>query len=300
MNNDGMFPKDSTEDILFNSLNEQGYLFQEACKYELKRVDTGWSVKSSEYPVSIMEQNTKIDLVLEHQNTFAIVECKRADPIYKKWLFSELEVNKRSSPMCQVLSLQTPSLISSASPLDIKFSVEQKDFDVPTYIARTSIEVNCGSLSPRSGQNNQNILGLSRRSSSPQNIENAFCQVLTGLSGFAKEQKDQSLRSHEGVKLFFIPIVVTTASLYLAHYKAQDIDLSTGKINRNKVVFGQNAHDLEQQNWVLVEYGVSNYTTPPSIPDNVVSTDPHQLLKYKMRSIFVVNSTHLTEFFKKL
>ena len=57
MNNDDMFPKDSTEDILFNSLNEQGYLFQEACKYELKRVDTGWSVKSSEYRIICIKNN---------------------------------------------------------------------------------------------------------------------------------------------------------------------------------------------------------------------------------------------------
>ena len=74
-------------ELLFNALNEQGYLFQEACKHTLKARErsTEWEVKASEYPVSLEEQDTKVDIVLRSKaqsspELYALVECKRADP----------------------------------------------------------------------------------------------------------------------------------------------------------------------------------------------------------------------------
>jgi hypothetical protein len=84
MNNDELL------ELLLNSLNEQGYLFQEACKYDLDTHPTGWSGRTFEYPVSIRGQDTKIDLILHANNNpdrFALIECKRADPAYAYWLF---------------------------------------------------------------------------------------------------------------------------------------------------------------------------------------------------------------------
>ena len=76
-------------DLLLNAINEQGYLFQEACEQELKNSETitGWEVRASEYPVSLMEQDTKIDIVLRSKvsssaELYALLECKRADPSY--------------------------------------------------------------------------------------------------------------------------------------------------------------------------------------------------------------------------
>jgi len=299
MNNDDMFPKDSTEDILFNSLNEQGYIFQEACKYELSKSNINWSVKASEYPVSIMGQDTKIDLVLQNNDIFALVECKRADPVYTSWLFAELEPGKRNYSICQVLSIECLSSSSNTTKI-INRKIEEKEFDVDAYIAKSFVEVKDHSIHAGNKQINQMNGNSLRRNSNPQNIENAFGQVLRGLSAFALEQLSQRFKSNETFRIFFIPIVVTTASLYLAHYKAQDISLTNGKIDRNNVVFGQQGNSLEKQNWVLVNYGASENIALSSIPDGYVGTEPNELLKkYKMRSIFVVNSTHLTEFFKK-
>jgi hypothetical protein len=81
-------------DLLFNALNEQGYLFQEACKYALEKKEqsTGWEVKAYEYPVSLTGEDTKVDIVLRAKRQsppelYALVECKRADPSYIYWLF---------------------------------------------------------------------------------------------------------------------------------------------------------------------------------------------------------------------
>jgi len=285
MNVNPLPSKDNLQNLLFNSLNEQGYLLQEACKYELEMNDTGWSVRATEYPVSIMGQDTKIDLVLwdnRTHDTFAIVECKRSDPSYRCWLFGAPNMKQRYSPDCQFMHVQGTQISSGAS-ISIISQVKSLTIDVPTYVAQSWLEVKAISVG---------------RGSNPQNIENAFGQVLRGLSGFAHEQLTIRFKSNTPFKSIFIPVVVTTASLYVAHYDLKDINLSTGKIENNKVDFGQ--WKPEEQPWILVYYGATDSIAASPIPDSFHDNDPKQLLKYKMRSIFVVNSTHLAEFFKKL
>ena len=157
--------------------------------------------------------------------------------------------------------------------------------DVPTYVAQSWLEVKASAAG---------------RASNPKNIENAFGQVLRGLSGFAKEQHSQKSKGNAPFKSIFIPVVITTASLYVAYYELKDIDISTGKIGKDKVFFGPKGQSPEEQPWVLVHYGATDSVALSSILGSFNGNDPRELLRYKMRSIFVVNSTHLAEFFKKL
>ena len=94
--------------------------------------------------------------------------------------------------------------------------------------------------------------------------------------------------------------MVTTASLYVAYYELRDIDLSTGKISKDKVSFGSREQPAEEVQWVLVDYGIGENVTPKPIPENYHGVDPAELQKYKTRSIFVVNSNSIRLFFSKL
>ncbi len=85
--------KEDLAETLFNAVNEQGYLFSEACADLLSKRRTGWEVATQEYPVTLAAEDTRIDIVLrstEHkgaEDLYGIVECKRADPHYVCWLF---------------------------------------------------------------------------------------------------------------------------------------------------------------------------------------------------------------------
>ena len=85
-------------DFLFNAVNEQGYIFQEACENALRKNEehTGWKVKATEYPVIFGEEftrkDTSVDIILragrlDSPELYALVECKRADPTYVYWIF---------------------------------------------------------------------------------------------------------------------------------------------------------------------------------------------------------------------
>jgi hypothetical protein len=281
--------KTDLQEILFNALNEQGYLFQEACAQVLQDNEkaTEWRVTASEYPVSLQGEDTRVDIVLRavapvHPELYALVECKRADPEYVCWLFGAPGL-PYGNALCTTLGIECREAWSDR-PLQITRLLPQIHFKLPTYQVKSWLEAKT-----RAG----------KRVSTPQNIENAFVQVLRGLEGFATEQVDQRQKSQNTFETFFIPIVITTASLYVASYEPKDIDLSTGKVSKGKVLFGTKSQPLEEE-WVLVDYGVGENVAPKPIPHNYVGVDPAELQKYKIRSIFIVNSRSIIPFFSRL
>ena len=282
----------STElsELLFNALNEQGYLFQEACGHALKKSEeeTKWEVKASEYPVSIEGQDTKVDIVLRSKvvnspELYALVECKRADPSYIYWLFGAPGL-PFGGALCSTLGFECRENRIDR-PYQASRIVTQLKFEINTNGVESWLEVKKSS---------------GGRASNPQNIENAFMQVLKGVGGFAQEQLNQRGKSRELFKAFFIPVVVTTAELYVAYYETKNIDLSTGKLSNAKVSFGTKKQPAMEVEWVLLDYGVGENVAPNPIPENYHGVDPVELQKHKTRSIFVVNSKSLVLFFSKL
>ena len=101
-------------ELLFNALNEQGYLFQEACKYalEVNERRTKWKVKANEYPVTIVEQDTKIaHHVLELQK-----DIESAKPDIEKDLLRKYIAYAKQNYF--------PKLSQSAQDEIIKFYIE--------------------------------------------------------------------------------------------------------------------------------------------------------------------------------
>ncbi|MEE9366774.1 MAG: hypothetical protein V3W44_08815 [Dehalococcoidales bacterium] len=277
-------------ELLLNALNEQGYLFQEACEYALEKNEgvTKWEVKASEYPVSLEGQDTKVDIVLRSKipsspELYAVVECKRADPSHSYWLFGAPGL-PFGGALGSTLGFEC-RVTGQNHPYKASRIVTQLHFDVNTYGAESWIEIKKNST---------------RRTSTPQNIENAFVQVLKGVGGLAQEQVGQRNKSRELFKTFFVPIVVTTAQLYVAYYEIKNIDLSTGKLSKDNVLFGPQNQPAQEVEWVLVDYGAGEDVAPEPIPEDYQGVDPIELLKYKIRSIFVVNSKSLVFFFSKL
>jgi len=277
-------------ELLLNALNEQGYIFQEACEYALKKSEkeTMWEVKASEYPVTLAGQDTKIDIVIrwtitESPEFYALLECKRPDPSYKIWLFGAPGLHFGGA-LCSTLGFEVRG-IGSDHPHRPNRLVTQLHFKVDTHGVESWLEVK------------KNSRG---RTSTPQNIENAFVQVLKGIGGFAQEQLNQRMKSHTQFKTYFIPVVVTTAQLYVAYYEINNIDLSTGKLSKDKVLFGPKNQPAEPVPWVLLDYGVGENVAPNPIPETYQGVDPIELQKHKIRSIFVVNSKSLIPFFSKL
>lgn len=275
-------------ELLFNALNEQGFIFQEACADCLKKESTGWTVKASEYPVSLKGEDTRVDIVLsgsgaKGEELWAIIECKRADPEYVYWLFGlpGLPLDRAS---CTALGFESRHF-RKGEPLNIRKLVEPFQFQLSTYRIIWWAEVK---------------RRPDKRASTPQNIESAFAQVLRGTAGFAEDYLKQLHKDPRPFKAYFIPIVITTARLYVAHYELENVDLETGTIERERVFFAPKGQPPEELEWVLADYGAGEKVAPESIPEGYLGFDPSRLQEFKTRSIFVVNAKSIPNFFSKL
>lgn len=282
--------KQDLSELLLNALNEQGFIFQEACKHCLEEVQTGWKVKAFEYPVSLQGNDTRVDIVLRNSDSdspelWALIECKRANPEYVYWLFGSPGLPSVDAS-CSALGFSCPS-VRSDEPFRIRKLVEPLHFGISTYAAKSWMEVK---RNPKK-----------ERTSNTENIEKAFAQVLTGTAGFAEEHLEQRCKHKATFKTFFIPIVITTATLYVAEYKPEDVNLETGTISQEKVHLGPNGQPPEELEWMLIDYGAGENVAPSIIPEDYMCLDPGKLQEeYKTRSIFVVNSKSITSFFSKL
>ena len=88
-------------EYLLEALNTQGYIFQEKCSTSLREArakgDIEWNVYVEEYPTSFYGEDTRVDLILEkgyhtsdkNYGRFLIVECKKPDPRYPAWVFTQ-------------------------------------------------------------------------------------------------------------------------------------------------------------------------------------------------------------------
>ena len=280
------------EKMLFDGLNEHGFLFQEKCAEVLKRTDrTKWVVHTTEYPVSIKDRNSRVDIILRDESStsyeiYAIIECKRVNPARGYWLFGKPLLPRFSKPLLINLRAEQPKpsniLIHRAHYAQLKLSFD----DVATYwIDNWWLEI---------GKRGN------KRHASPNPIEDAFIQVCIGVSGVARELELQVGKKPQKFSALFIPVVITTASLYVAEYDLKDVDLTSGSINRDKIYFGPRGEKPEKIEWLLVDYGASRSISPERLDEHIEGISPVEFEEYHKRSIFVVNSEHIVKFFARL
>lgn len=286
-------------EILFNGLNEQGFILQEKCSKVINETSslTRWRVHTTEHPVSLKDQDTRIDIIitetgLSNSSKFGVIECKRVNPAYHCWLFGNPLYETPIHALAQIVKL------SVGDNNNLNVVPIRHDFDVNTYIITNWwMQVN---INPRKERN--------KKYSDPQPLENAFIQACLGVGGLLTERvrqisktiKDGAKEFYDISDTYFIPIVVTTCHLYVTRYDLSDVDISNGSIEKDKMSLVGLPDSSEPVNWVLVDYGAPSKTIPDMIFESFHGVDPVELEPYNRRSIFVVNSSHLTDFLADL
>jgi len=125
------------EQILFDGLNEHGFLFQEKCAEVLQHNAnrTKWVVHTTEYPVSIKDRDSRVDIILRNTSSdshqiYAIVECKRVNIDRGYWLFGN-PLGTYSQPLLVNLHAR----YSKSGNYSINYAQLKAHFDdVATYL----------------------------------------------------------------------------------------------------------------------------------------------------------------------
>lgn len=278
-------PEDPSEaELVAEALNEQGYLLQLRllALIEAPAADGShplWRVSAVEYAVSTPDgQQTRIDLVLANvklPGAHLAIEAKRAHPLYKRWVFFGGAVRPSGKYFFDIArnfskrpgeDMRCERIVEARPCID----------EVYTFYLE--------SVQSRSKQG--------KRSSATEAIEDAFRQATAAQVGLMAKlvQFGQHMTSVPPVPTLVIPVVVTTAQLWVAAFSEGDIPLEHAMIEPGKL-------KLQAKDFVAVNYRlndeISNSVRLSTCEPTNIQTD---LTMQQMRTVFVVHSTHLREF----
>lgn len=280
----------STRYDLFDGLDEYGFLFEEKCARMLSdnSAATGWSLQSRGFPVTVKDHDSRIDLILkENRSTepdlYAIVECRRINAINAHWLFGN------------------PSPLTNFKPKFI-FLSSQHNHHGNYQTAYSLKEFPCGGVSQLLVENwwLEQRTSNKKRIVSPSAIEDALLEANLDMAGLGAELETQWHKTFLKGSVILMPVVITTALLFVARYDVGDVDIASGKINLNKVSFGASGDKIQAVPWLLVHYKASRSISPTGLHDSAQGNEPAEMEDYYKRPTFVVNSEHIVEFFSQL
>jgi len=189
------------------ALNEQGYLLaHRICDEITNSSSCGWRLLGSEYPVTAADgSETKIDHVLSRGDLHLTIECKRAHPMYKRWLF----FHRDSSSIFIEAARCGQRPVRSDSEMRHDISV----FAMPNGCCCYNYYLECA-------------IDRQNQASSAKTIEEAFQQVMRGHSGLMAKL----LSFEQGFFLRSIPVVITTAEMLGVEYDLNEVSLELGMI----------------------------------------------------------------------
>jgi hypothetical protein len=232
---------------------------------------------------------TRIDFIFRKRKplVYLIAESKRVNPAFSNWCFARSDYAQRSSASDKIIFE-----FAWVEPLDTRL-VNLKPLDptkrMSTGVKRTeAIHVYQVGLTVKSNQTGDNA-----GKSSKDAIEDAAGQVCKGLNGLIEFFHSQREKLPRGEKLFFLPVIFTTAKLWTT-----EVDLAEASIDKGEFESGSVA--LKETSWIWYQYNVSpalKHTLPTDGEESRNPFDLSSALEQDFtRSIAIVSVKGIQEF----
>jgi len=283
---------DDIKRVFNDQLNRHGYGFQYSVLRRAEELCTSklssWVFEACEFPVEVRGDGTRIDFILRpsrKQPYLLIAECKRADPKFSHWCFIKAPIVRRQetelfiadhirwSPRGKEVGLE--KLI--AGPQDILGDVTPEAYHIARAVKNASAK----------GETN---------SSENDAIEKAASQVCRGINGFIETMQqhpklfESGSQTAEGFyERTLIPVVFTTAQLYVSTYDLSLADIRTGKCDLSHA-------DFRETDLLYFQYHLSpgiKHTARPEKEDTAIGS---LLYNEYMRTIPIVSAKGIDSF----
>lgn len=244
-----------------DTLNNNGYGFQFSVMKKIigfsGRLFVQWQWLEAEYPVQLREKSTKIDIVghfaRNNMEYYLLAECKR---VYGgTWCFAHSRyANQENGTFYYFEKIQyTPDgYVGSIYANKEYFSgpeIYNVGFEIRLQNGNTPAKPN-------------------------DSIEKALSQAILGLNGFIEPMA----HSTGHISRIVIPVIFTTAQLWVSRQDLSEADIDTGNIEIDNSKF-------ENKKWIAYKYHVSpEYRHSRTQPSSYA------------RTVFIVNSGGIDEF----
>lgn len=234
---------------LLKKLNAHGHAFHAALMRSAERLripaydgrQSNLILDGVEVPVVHRGVNTHIDFVLRNKpGTIRFVfEAKRTDPKLSRWCFLRLPYASNSNRTLYFSGYKWKSTFDPfprAAPYVMKPVSQDGSYDLGLELAKQ----------------NQQGEGFNARGA----IQDAVSQVLRGTSGLVKLLCREPANTEAAVRgILFIPVIVTTAEIWVADADIGSADLLTGNLSSDALV-------TEQRKWIWLTHNRSSLLMP--------------------------------------
>lgn len=285
-------PQDSlTPDLIAMALNEQGFLFQQKISIEVIKEDSVpeaelhyWHRHAVELPVSIPSgEETRADIVLSDppdtgKGWHLILECKRAHPDYKSWVFFDKDGVSFNGGHRRKYYIETARLggtwDNNGEP-PMLHMVEQVEASPKCPIFSYYLE----SRMERPGQN--------KSVAATKATEESFQQVTLAQAGIAKK-----LRQLKKLNFTLAPVVVTTAKLAAVNFDIGKVTLDKGTIDAEEL-------SVSPLEWLAVNYRINDSLLHGAkLSTNIQGHLASDLEARQIRTVFVVQAEKINSFLR--
>lgn len=203
--------------------NMGGIAFQAAVVRKLRELGaegkTRWSVEATELPVEVRGRPFHVDILLKHadRERYLVVECKRAQPRFSTWAFAPA-TKETAGDSALVETIQGGPYLACRS------------FGVKDYTLRWCPQAMNGvELKTRSEKGDECAIDKSGRGA----IQHAIDQSLRGVNGLVNKLAPIIQHRRYDSSPRAIPLVVTTARLWLV-----SVDLASANLHDGNLLYG--------------------------------------------------------------
>lgn len=245
-----------------HSINIHGEFFEEWCRSTVEDTNI-WQVPYTEYPVEFPKPYTKrtpkesaldlrADLTIHPQGYLLslVIECKKNNPDFVDWVFFQ----KRPLQKQQNEILVAESYFSYPSQIKVRRKEAALNWPLTSKGRETR-----GSYS---GKKTGDITKTSNAA-----ISDASYQVALATQALLLEDvHDGSARSPNGAHVY-IPVIVTSARLFIYRFDPHDVDGKTGEIPFDKVI-------VQQRPYLFFEYPVPKHLQSLQLQEYEVAGPP--------------------------
>lgn len=228
-------------------LNSNGFGFQyavlELAKSLHEQQKSDWRFEVAEFPVLVQEDNTHIDFILKRDRyvtgnylAYLVAECKRANPAFSHWCFIRAPYTYNDQPD------PDPWLIEQ---LD-RSGVGHLTRNVVSTIVRIVPKAEYSYHIAMEVKTNQT--GDERGSSKGRSIGDATSQVCRGVGGLAESIAQNIDILGSASAAIFIPVIFTTAKLFVSDADLSTTDLQSGNIDLSNTGFVETPYLFYQYN----------------------------------------------------
>jgi hypothetical protein len=231
---------------LGHQLNVHGYGFQYAvidvaisC---LEKRTSPWVFEVSEFPVETNGVSTHIDFVLRNQKEpfYLVGECKRADPAISNWCFVKVPYISRKIQYGQERVVREVLLYAEnkTNPPTVDLDWTNRSNEIYRLAFEVKGDVKGEGKFGR-GQINDAITQVMR---GQNGLINFFATRMQDSIGLPFGDHGRNLNS-----VSFIPVIFTTAKLWVSDVNLSEADIATGNIDLSEI-------NLETKDWLLYHY----------------------------------------------